>query len=90
MILAVLSDSAATAINLIKNHIIPREKALPPANFMIIRAKCELAHCYLLEGEPEAAQVILDEVEIECFDKNGFPGQGTILCLISRLKQKLE
>lgn len=84
LILAILSDNPATTIKLINNHILPRERALPSANFVSIRAKCELAHCYLQEGKLH--DKLLKEIELQCFDVNGFPGQATILLLISKLK----
>lgn len=90
LILTILSDSPVSSTKLIINHILPREKALPTSNFTCIRAKCELAHCYLLEGKVEIGRQILNEIEMNCFDKNGYPGQTTILLLLSRLKQKLD
>lgn len=90
LILAILSDTPSSTIKLITNHIIPRENALPPSSFITIRAKCELAHCYLQNGKVEPFQKLLKEVEMQCFDKNGFPGQATILLLISKLKIQMQ
>lgn len=88
LILAVLCDSPATSSKLIVNHILPKERALPPSFFVMIRSKCELSRCLLLEGKKEAAQLLINEIEKICFDKNGFPGQITILLLLSKLKQQ--
>ena len=87
LILAVLSKSPESSIKLINNHILPREKALPPASFTTIRAKCELGHCLLLQnGNGDEIEKLLKEIEMLCFDKNGFPGQGTILSHLFKLK----
>ena len=87
LILAVLSDSPAASSKLIVNHILPREKALPPASFVGIRAKLELAKYLLHAGNDiEFGWKLLKEIEMNCFDKNGFPGQATILLLLSKLK----
>lgn len=88
LILAILCDSPITSSKLIVNHILPKERALPSSFFVIIRSKCELAQCLLIEGKKEAAQVLINEIEMICFDKNGFPGQATILLLLSKLKQQ--
>lgn len=87
LILASLSSSPSSSIKLITNHILPKERALPAATFVMIRAKCELAQCLLFEGKTEAAKILINEIEMRCFDKNGFPGQTTILLLLSKLKQ---
>lgn len=89
LILAVLSDSSKAAIKLISNHIIKSERTLPPANFVSILSKCELAYRQAIEGNDERASSLLEEIEMLCFDKNGFPGQATILVLISKLKHQL-
>ena len=87
LILAVLSDSPMASSKLIVNHILPREKALPPASFVGIRAKLELAKYLLHAGNDiEFGWKLLKEIEMNCFDKNGFPGQATILLLLSKLK----
>lgn len=90
LILAVLSDTPAVSSNLITNHILPREKYLSATSFTFIRAKCELANSLLLEGNVEVGRKLLNEIEMKCFDKNGFPGQTTILLLLSKMKQKIE
>lgn len=90
LILVVLCDSPVTASKLIVNHILPKERALPSSLFVMIRSKCELARCLLLEGKNEAAQFLINEIEMICFDKNGFPGQVTILLLLSKLKQQKQ
>lgn len=84
LILATLSKTPESAIKLITNHIIPRERSLPPGNFISIRAKCELAHCVQLQKGD--AEKVLREIEMFCFEKNGFTGQGTILALLFKLK----
>lgn len=83
LILASLSESPEASIKLMTNHIMPRERSLPPENFISIRAKCELAHCLQKCGVEKG---ILNEIEMLCFDKNGFLGQGTILSLLFKLK----
>ena len=88
LILAVLSDSAKAAIKLISNHIIKSERTLPSANFVLIRSKCELAYRQAIEGNDASASSLLEEIEMLCFNKNGFPGQATILVLVSKLKQR--
>jgi hypothetical protein len=88
LILAVLSDSHITSSKLIVNHILPKEGTLPSSLFVIIRSKCELARCLLLAEKYEAAKILINEIEMICFDKNGFPGQTTILLLLSKLKEQ--
>lgn len=87
LILTVLSDSPSVSLKLIINHILPKERALSASFFVMIRSKCELVRCLLLEGETDAAQKLITEIEMRCFDKNGFPGQATILLLLSKLKK---
>lgn len=90
LILAVLTDSSIASSKLIINHILPREKALSSNSFICIRAKCELAHCYFLEGDFDFCRKLLTEIEMACFNKNGFLGQTMILLFLSKMKRKFK
>lgn len=84
LILATLSKNPESSIKLITNHIMPRERSLPPGNFISIRSKCELARCVQLLKED--AGKVLNEIEMLCFEKNGSPSQGIIFSLLFKLK----